>query len=202
MIKKIILSTMVACVLLGSAPQTADAKIFEVWGSALAGGGWGKGKSGRDFYQWAGGGAIGGEVGLKILFLSAFVDYLRFYGGNVGANQVGINLGGDWTIGLGAVDLVIRASGGFYWGTLPDNATNLISGASVNSDNVNTRGVGFRGGLGLRYPFAKIFAIGVTPMMGYHYFFAGANEDITDTDNNSSGWDFHVLGYLRVGLGF
>ena len=58
-----------------------------------------------------------------------------------------------------------------------------------------------RGGAGLRFVFAKVFAVGVTPQLGYHYFFGGADEDITDTAKNSAGWDFQAMGYFRIGLG-
>ena len=40
----------------------------------------------------------------------------------------------------------------------------------------------------------------ITPEIGYHYFFGGADTPITE--NNSSGWDLNLLGYFRIGLGF
>jgi hypothetical protein len=42
----------------------------------------------------------------------------------------------------------------------------------------------------------------VTPQLGYHYFFGGADDDVTDTEQNSNGWNFQALGYFRIGLGF
>ena len=179
----------------------AQAKLIEVWGSGLAGAMQGNGETRRDFFYFAKGGAAGIEVGVKVLFIGAYIDYLRFFGGEAGANLVSFNLGGDWSIGLSkSWSLVIRAAGSFYLGTL-DNAEVEQDGI-IESREVQTRGVGARGGLGLRYTFAKVFSVGITPQIGYHYFFAGAEEDITDTDQNSSGWDFSGLAYFRLGLGF
>jgi hypothetical protein len=53
----------------------------------------------------------------------------------------------------------------------------------------------------LAYTFAKLFSIGITPQVGYHYFFGGAEDDITEVDQNSSGWDLQAMGYLRFTIG-
>lgn len=195
--RKALLAAPIALILVAQ-PRPAEAKIFEIWGSALAGGAYGNGKTNKDFFNWAGGGAAGVEVGAKVLFISAYVDYLRFFGGDTGANLIGFNLGGDGTVGLvGGLGLVLRLAGTFYIGTLDDDDARP-DGTTTN--NVQTRGVGVRGGVGLRYSFWKVFSIGVTPQIGYHYFFGGADDDaLTD---NSHGWDFSALGYFRVGLGF
>ena len=50
----------------------------------------------------------------------------------------------------------------------------------VSSRAINTRGVGARGGLGIRYTFLKVLSVGFTPEFGYHYFFGGADEDLSD----------------------
>jgi len=182
----------------------AHAKLFEVWGSALTGYGWGTGDGDNDFYRWVRGGAVGAEVGIKVLFIGVFVDYLRWFGGDAGANMITINLGGDWTIDLSKRwRLVIRGAGGYYYGTLPDDVKMEVEGIQVTvNDQVNTRGIGVRAGIGPRYDFAKVFSIGITPEIGYHYFFGGASEPITQTDNNSSGMDVNILAYFRIGFGF
>lgn len=194
-----LLRVLVPVVLLASSVP-AEAKLFEVWGSGLAGGGWGDGgDSPKDFYRWARGGAAGVEVGIKILFIGAFVDYLRWFGGEQGADLITFNLGGDFDINLVKnLSLIIRVAGGYYHGLLPSGATIVVDGVPV--DQVNTRGVGARAGIGLRYSFLKVFSVGCTPEVGYHYFFGGAESSITD--DNSSGWDLSVLGYFRVGFGF
>jgi hypothetical protein len=187
-----------------TASVPAEAKLFEVWGSGLVGYGYGTGDGDNDFYRWVRGGAGGVEVGIKILFIGVFVDYLRFFGGSAGANLITINLGGDWAIGLTKrLSLVLRGAGGYYHATLPDDVKMVVDNVEVPiDDNVNTRGVGVRGGVGLRYSFAKVLSIGVTPEFGWHYFFGGAEEPITQTDNNSSGFDLTALAYFRVGIGF
>jgi hypothetical protein len=177
----------------------AEAKLVEIWGSALAGYGYGDGDSGKDFYAHVRGGAVGAEVGVKILFIGAFIDYLRWFGGDFGANLITFNLGGDWDIGLTKrLSLIIRAAFGYYYGTLPDDAKyhDPDLGETVQ---VDTRGIGVRGGLGLRYSFWKVLSIGVTPEIGYHYFFGGADQSVTE--NNSSGYDINILAYFRVGVG-
>ena len=179
--------------------STADAKLVEIWGSGLVGGGWGRGDTDKDFYKFVSGGAAGFEVGAKILFIGAFVDYLRWFGGSAGANLITFNIGGDWTFDLSdSVSFVVRGAGGYYYGTLPDDVQIVQDGIPITE--VNTRGVGARAGVGLRYNFLKVFSVGVTPEVGYHYFFGGAHTDVTD--NNSSGVDITVLAYLRAGLGF
>ncbi|MCK5797744.1 MAG: hypothetical protein KAI47_11200, partial [Deltaproteobacteria bacterium] len=89
-------------VMLIAAPRPAEAKIFEVWGTAMGGGIFGDGSatSDRDFFKWAGGGGAGVEVGVRFLFLGAWIDYIRFFGGDAGANLMSINLGGDTTVSL------------------------------------------------------------------------------------------------------
>ena len=62
----------------------------------MIGAAFGDGKTDRDFFKWASGGATGFEIGAQVLFISAFFDYLRFFGGETGANLMGFNLGGDW----------------------------------------------------------------------------------------------------------
>lgn len=189
-------------IMLLSTPRTAEAKLFEIWGAGIAGGAFGNGNaaSDRDFYNWAKGGAAGIEIGAKVLFISGYVDYLRFFGGDAGANLFSFNLGGDYAFGLTKnLSIVFRLVGSFYLGTLDDASR---SGSNTNTGEVQTRGIGARGGVGLRYSFAKVFSVGITPLVGYHYFFGGADQDITNTDQNSSGYDFQALAYLRVGLGF
>ncbi|MCC6749508.1 MAG: hypothetical protein IT371_17720 [Deltaproteobacteria bacterium] len=197
--KRLLLAALTALMITSVAPR-AEAKIFEVWGSGLLGTSFGNGKTGKDFFSWVGGGAAGAEVGVKLLFLGAYIDYLRFFGGDAGANLVSFNLGGDGTVNFGPLALVFRLAGAFYIGTLPDDVTILRDGVAIKGNNVHTRGIGVRGGLGLRYTFLKIFSVGCTPQVGYHYFFGGADED--PRNENSHGWDFQALGYFRVGLGF
>lgn len=185
-----------------SAP--AEAKLFEIWGAGLVGGGWGNGSkdaagNSRDFYNFVSGGAGGFEVGAKILFIGAFIDYLRWFGGSSGANLLTFNLGGDYALNLGQrFAIVFRLSGGYYLGGGVDRE---VIKDNIPVKYVSTRGVGVRGGVGLRVNFLKVFSVGVAPTFGYHYFFGGADEDPSKTDQNSSGYDLTVLGYLRVGLG-
>lgn len=197
--KKLIFAVPLALVLL-SAPRPAEAKVFEVWGSAIAGGVFGNGnaESERDFFNWASGGGAGFEVGARFLFFGAWIDYVRFFGGDAGANLFTFNLGGDTTIGLsGGLKLVLRLAGSFYYGTIDD-----ATAGGISSDQVDTRGIGFRGGVGLRYVFARVFSLGVMPEGGYHYFFGGSDDNALDTENNSHGWNLRLMGYFRVGLGF
>lgn len=195
--RTLVVASSVVCLL--SVPAVAQAKLIEIWGSGLGGVVYGNGETDRDFFKWAGGGAAGVEVGAKIAIFGAYIDYLRFFGGDTGANLISFNLGGDGTLGLTKnLSLVLRLAGSFYLGTLDDKTG---PNGEVITDGVNTRGVGVRGGLGLRYTFASVFSIGVTPQLGYHYFFGGADDDITDTDQNSSGWDVNALAYFRVGFG-
>jgi len=200
--RRVLLVLLPVVILAASAP--AHGKLVEVWGRGQMGYGWGTGNGDNDFYRWVRGGAFGAEVGVKILFIGVFIDYLRWFGGDAGSNMLTFNLGGDWTIDLSKRwRLVIRGSGGYYFGTLPDSVKMTVEGIEVTiHDQVNTRGFGARAGVGLRYDFAKFFSVGLSPVVGYHYFFGGAAEPIAQTDNNSSGFDFNILAYFRVGFGF
>jgi len=195
--KRILISLSLFFILMGSAPK-AQAKLLEIWGSGLMGYSMGRGNSYKDFYQWVSGGAVGVEAGVKVIFIGAFIDYLRYFGGASGANLLTFNIGGDSQFDFSPnLSLVLRLAGGYYLGTLPDDATHVEDGIPVNV--VNTRGVGFRGGVGLRYTFAKFFSVGVTPEIGYHFFFGGAEDSIMT--ENSHGWDLNILSYFRIALG-
>jgi hypothetical protein len=95
MLKKLTIAAVLAAAVLTSGIRPAEAKLVEVWASGLVGAAYGNGKTDRDFFNWAGGGAGGVEVGARILFFSAYIDYLRFFGGDAGANLASFNLGGD-----------------------------------------------------------------------------------------------------------
>ncbi len=201
--RKPLLAALLACGLLCAPGPAAAAgkasKFFEVWASGLGGGGWGKGDTHKDFFNYVKGGAAGGEVGVQLWFFSVYVDYLRWFGGAAGADMLGLNLGGDVPINLvGNLDLVIRLAGSYYYCTLPDDNTVTLDGSPVTY--VNTRGVGGRGGVGLRLRFARDWlSVGIAPEVGYHYFFGGAHESaLTD---NSSGVDFKGMAYLRLSVG-
>lgn len=189
-------------VLLASA-QPARADFLELWAAPAVGVAYGGGAEGVDFFDWAEGGAAGFEVGLRVLFLSAYFEYLRFFGGDVGANLLSINLGGDSEFRLSqSLGIVVRLAGSYYFGSL-DSGSRSTGGRVFNSDWVETQGIGFRGGLGPRFHFAQIFSVGITPQIGYHSFFAGADRSGSGlSDTNSSGWDLQALLYLRAGLGF
>lgn len=180
----------------------AQGRVLGLWAAALAGGGTGRGETGRDFYEWAGGGAVGFEAGLRVLFLSAYLEYLRYFGGAVGANLWSVNLGGDHELRFGEHwGLVLRLAGSYYFGSL-DDGQRLIDGRLFDSDWVDTRGVGFRAGLGPRYHFAKVFSTGILPQVGYHYFFHGSDvEPPLGRQSDSDGWDLQVLAYLRIAFG-
>ncbi len=187
--------------LMGASTARADSGLLTVWAAPKLGGALG-GNNDLDFYRWAGGGTAGIEAGVRILFIGAYFEYLRFFGGDVGANLMSINLGGDnefrftknWS-------LVLRLASSFYFGSL-DQGEKLVGGQVLSSEAVNTTGIGFRGGVGPRYTFLRIFSVGITPQIGYHYFFAGGDDALAaPRGNNVGGWDFQAMAYFRVGLG-
>lgn len=204
--RKTLIAAITALSLLYAAPRAEakkDDKFFEVWAAGTGGGGWGTGTTHKDFFNYAKGAAVGAEAGVKIWFVSAFVDYQYWpgywAGGAEGAHLLGFNLGGDIPLNLvGDLDLVIRISAGYYYGILPDD--NTIKLDDVPITYVNTRGIGVRGGAGLRYRFAANFlSIGIKPEIGYHYFFGGAHDSIYS--DNSHGFDIKGILYLRLSLG-
>lgn len=197
--KRTLLAAVTALTIMGIAPR-AEAKIFEVWASALAGGGYGTSSSNKDFFRHVNGLSVGAEVGIKVLFIGAYVGYERYLAGTGYGDFVSFNLGGDWAVSLtNSLDLVIRAGGGYYHATLPDTA--MYTKDKVDGGKLEyTRGIGARAGAGLRIKFAKVFAIGITPTIGYHYFFGPSSTSMDD--DNSHGFDVTALAYFRFGLGF
>lgn len=185
----------------GPSSARADTGLLTVWAAPKLGAAVG-GNNDLDFYRWAGGGTAGIEAGVRILFIGAYFEYMRFFGGDVGANLMSINLGGDnefkFTQNWG---LVLRLASGFYFGSL-DRGEKLVGGQILSSEAVNTNGIGFRGGVGPRYTFMRIFSVGITPQIGYHYFFSGGDDALAaPRGNNVGGWDFQAMAYFRVGLG-
>lgn len=201
-----VLGLVLAVALSCSFPDPAQAdepRLFEIWVSGLFGGIVGRGDQGVDLYQWTAGGAAGFEAGVRLLFLAAYVEYLRAFGGQAGANLWSINVGGDTPVGFGEHwALTIRLVGTYYFAAIDQGASQSLDGVLYTSDMVNTHGFGGRFGLGPRYNFARFFSVGVTPQVGYHYFYDGADNEVADLEQHSSGWDFQALAYLRVGLGF
>ena len=201
----VILATMLS---LGALlkPAQAEAKLFEAWASALTGVANGKGKTDRDFYTWTGGAATGIEVGAKVLFFTAYVDYLRFFQGT-GANLISVNLGADNSFKLPAlpISIVYRFAASGYLGSLGNGTRTANDGTVIDSENMQTRGIGARGGVGLAYTFLKVFSLGIRPMVGYHYFFGGSangeSQSSIDISENSHGIDYQAMLFLRVGLG-
>ena len=189
-------------VLMLAQARPAEAKLFEVWGQVHTGYGYGTGNGDNDFYRWVRGAVVGGEVGVKILFFGVFIDYAHYLGGDNDADLLTFNLMlFNWNIELSdSWSLGLRVAGGYYHGILPDSSTIVIDNVEV--DQVNTRGIGARAGLDLRYSFSKVFGIGITAQPGIHYFLGGVDESVTDTVENSFGFDLTALAYFRLGLGF
>lgn len=177
-------------------------RLLEIWASGGIGGVVGRGERGVDLYQWASGGAAGFEAGIRVLFIAAYLEYLRAFGGEAGANLWSINIGGDSPIPLSEHwALNIRLAGAYYFGNVDNNRNQVVEGIPYNSDAVNTKGFGVRFGVGPRYTFARFLSVGVTPQIGYHYLYRGSDTDVPGLDQNSSGWDFQALAYLRFGIG-
>ncbi len=199
MIRKLIPALLATSILL-AAPR-AEAKWFEFWVAPVAGYGWGYGTSDKDFYNHANGGAIGAEVGVKILFIGIYADYMGWIGSDFdafSAHLITANLGGDWALELtDNLHLLIRVGAGIQLGLLPEES--IVEINDVKYEQKSTRAVGVRAGLGIRYGFAKVLSIGLLPMIGYHYAFGGPGTPVNH--GNSHGFDVTILAFFRLGLG-
>lgn len=185
--KKVAIEVVVATLLVFSA-GVAHADVFKFRGGVIGGVAGGNGAEDADFFKIAGGGAVGVEVGVQILFIGVIADYRYFFGGDSPAHLLSANLGGEWAINITKrLSIPFRVLAGLLAGKLTDSAYS----------NINDIGFGARAGVGIDYRFAGPLAIGIIPQLGYHAMLTGGGVGA----KVSHGWDLQALAHLRLTFG-
>jgi hypothetical protein len=188
------------------APRAAEARLIDLHAGALAGGmtGWGSDSKTPDFFDKTKGGAVGAEVGVKLLVFDFSVRFLQVLDRNGASGTLS-----EATLGL-LIDVPISdgktpegkekwifrpgLNGGFGFGT-PAPVKPPLS-----ADQISDKGLVSNLRLGLEYNIFDALAIGVEGDAGYHYFLGG--QVVNDAQSHSSGIQAAGLATLTFHLGY
>lgn len=146
-----------------------------------------------DFYKLVHGPALGAEVGIKLLMLDVYLDYLQFLGDHDG-KMLKVILGLRMDFGE-QVNVYFRFGVGPMFGYLGDDSLN------GGKDPV---GFTVRGGIGLLYKIIPIFSVGPVADLGWYYLFNGTVESQPNVPvgySNSQGIDYMILFAARLTFG-
>jgi hypothetical protein len=183
------------------AARPAEARFLDLHAAAQAGGigGWGS-TSKPDFFDHTRGGAVGAEVGLKLLvfdFQASFTQVLDGGGASGTLTQMVLAIDLDLPIGRRRLPNGQRAQflhpsvgAGFGFGT-PGPVNPPLDAAQISD-----KGVVFPARFGYEYFLNPFVALGAEAMFGYHYFFIGGS-----VEDHSSGYQFGGLGMVKFHLG-
>jgi hypothetical protein len=125
------------------------------------------------------GGTVGARAMLKILFISAVIDYQHFFNK---ADYLHAGLGANFGLPLGAVEPYVRGSVGVMLLDASKDAFDSSTAVDIN----NELGLQARAGLGLDIPLGDWFALGLVGDFGYHYI------------TGEHGFDLSIMGYLGL----
>jgi hypothetical protein len=202
-------ATVAGLLLLGGVTLVAtraEARLIDLHAGALAGGvvGWGSRTGTPDFFEKVRGGAMGAEVGVKLLVLDLSVSFLQMIdgGGRSGTLSQAI-LGfeidlpiGDARTRNGRRKLLLRPGfgGGVAFGT-PGPVNPPLS-----NDQISDKGFVSQSKLALEYNPHPLVGFGVEGIFGYHYF-VGA-QAVNNIADHSSGYHLAALATATFHLGY
>jgi hypothetical protein len=189
--------------------SVAHAKIFDIYGQAQGGGGYGLGIAGaqknNDFFQNVGGADFGGRLGAEILFVDAWVEHYQFtdFKGITGT-WTQFMIGGDWDFPLG--DTPEPGKKPKTYGEV-----GIAIGYGVGTgqqivpplDNAQLSDKGFLGqvSFGADYRLSSLFSIGITVPISYGYLFKAGNGVVAnDSANQYQQINITPFVYLRLHL--
>jgi len=176
---------------------TAQARLIDLHAGVEAGGmgGWGTTANTPDFFGHSRGGAVGFDLGLKLLVFDLGVDFTQILDGSGAAGTLTqFRLGFVIDIPVGPTNLpngqsanIVRPSvvGGFAFGT-PGPVSPPLDAAQVSDKGVVTWGR-----LEYEHFFNDFLGVGAKGQFGWHYFLGG-------TAVNSS--QAHSQGYQAAGF--
>jgi hypothetical protein len=203
------LAAAVIAAALGLASAPATARLVDLRAGLRAGGltGWGATSKTPDFFDHTRGGAVGLEVGVKLLVFDLSVNFTQVLDGNGRSGTLTEFLGGfviDAPIGPGHTEaernrLLLRPgiNAGFGFGT-PKPVSPPLDSAQISDKGLVTQLQ-----LGLEYFLNPYIGVGAQVIGGYHYFFGGTVKVMDGTANRdySSGTHLYALGTFTFHLG-
>lgn len=199
---------LAAAVLVASlaAPSLAEARLVDLRAGLRTGAliGWGTDSSTPDFFEKTRGGAMGFEVGAKLLVLDLSANFLQVINGDgrVGTlTQLLLGVEIDIPIGSGRSNqgrnrTILRPgiSGGFGFGT-PGPVD-----PPLDNSQISDKGFVSQLKIGVEHFLNPYVGLGVEGDLGYHYFLGG--QVITSNKDFSSGMHMMLLGTATLHLGY
>jgi hypothetical protein len=204
--RRLVITGAAAAALALLAARPAEARLIDLHAGALAGAmtGWGNDPKTPDFFSKTRGGAVGAEVGLKLLVFDLSVRFLQVLdrsgaAGTLSEARLGVAIDvpvGDGKTPEGKEKVLFRPGlyGGFGFGT-PAPVKPPLS-----ADQISDKGLVSNLRLALDYNIFNALAIGVEGDVGYHYFLGG--QAINDSQGHSSGVQAAGLATLTFHLGY
>ena len=185
--------------------RPAQARLLDLRAGADAGGivGWGATSNTPDFFEHTSGGALGFNLGLRLLVFDASIGFTQVLNGSgtVGTlTQFLLGIAIDVPVGHDKLPnrksrAVVTPAlvGGLGFGTAGPVDPPL------DNDQVSDKGFVSHLKFGYEYFLNPFMAVGATGLLGWHYFFGG--QVITNSQDHSSGYHAAALAQFTFHLG-
>ena len=197
-----------AFALIAGSARPAEARLIDLYAGGTAGGfgGWGSTPNTPDFFDKTHGGAVGFDLGMKLLIFDLSANFLQaFNGSGTSGTLIQFLLGTEIDVPLGQAKLpdgqsqnVLKPeiAGGFGFGT-PGPVSPPLTDSQISA-----KGIVGNATLGYEYFLNPFVGLGATGTFGYHYFFGGDVVNSSDAQSHSSGYHLIGLGTVTFHLGY
>lgn len=181
------------------AERSARAGIFEVYGQVNAGGGFGRGNAAapsKDFFEAVQGAAVGGELGIEVMFIDLFVDHDEFFTDRIKGSWTQFMIGFDADFPMDdehTTQGTVGVDAGLGVGTLQSSLF------SEPPPPISRKGATAELRLQGDRLLGKYAAIGLDLRLGWHYLF-DQDKAINAPDAFSQG--IHLFGGLAFKVHF
>jgi hypothetical protein len=205
--KQTLASALLILAMVGGA-RSAQARLIDLYAGATAGGfgGWGSTPSTPDFFDKTHGGAVGFDLGVKLLVFDLSASFLQALNGSgTSGTLIQFLLGTEVDVPLGQARLsdgqsksVLKPeiAGGVGFGT-PGPVSPPLTDSQISA-----KGIVCNATLGYEYFLNPFVGIGATGTFGYHYFFGGDVVNSSDAQRHSSGYQLIGLGTVTFHIGY
>jgi hypothetical protein len=205
---RVFMAAAVAAAAVLAGAGAAEARLIDLRAGLRAGGiiGWGSDAATPDFFDETRGGAMGFEIGAKLLVLDLSANFLQVINGDgrVGTlTQLLLGIEVDIPVGRGRSvytkkKTILRPglSGGFGFGT-PGPVD-----PPLDNSQISDKGFVSQLKLGLEHFLTPYVGLGVEGDVGYHYFLGGTVVSLSNSKSFSSGYHMMALGTVTLHLGY